>query len=196
MSGLSTPDTATAGAFYCSVFGWTTETIDFGGAEATMFRLPGFFGGEPTQPVSRETVATMMAGEQAGWGVDFWVEDADAASAAVTELGGTVLVPAFPTPVGRTRRWLIRGDGVGAWVAHSCHRLPDLGGETAPARHCAIGPLPMQRRDRPRRAEADRVGEGTCGQDETPQRPMAATGSRDYGMARRCLVLDRTTGPI
>jgi hypothetical protein len=98
MSALSTPDPEGANAFYGAVFGWTTE--DFGGA--TLYRLPGYFGGEPTQPVSREVIAVMFGGEQAAWIPDFWVADADAAAETVARLGGTVLSPVADTGVGRT----------------------------------------------------------------------------------------------
>src|SRR6478752_3456494 len=46
MSLLHTPDTAAAAAFYADLFGWTTEAF----GPATMFRLPGFVGAQPTQP--------------------------------------------------------------------------------------------------------------------------------------------------
>jgi hypothetical protein len=88
MSMLLTPDPDAAAAFYGEVFGWTTEAF----GPATMFRLPGFVGGEPSQPVSREVVATMMPSEgEARWAVDFWIADADAAARAATERGGRVL---------------------------------------------------------------------------------------------------------
>ena len=49
-----------------------------------MFRLPGYVGGEPQQPVSREVVAVMVPTEadEARWLVNFWVDDLDAAWAA------------------------------------------------------------------------------------------------------------------
>ena len=98
MSALSTPDPEGANAFYGAVFGWTTE--DVGGA--TMYRLPGYVGGEPSQPVSREVVAVMFPGEQAAWIPDFWVPDADAAAETAARLGGTVIAPPADTGVGRT----------------------------------------------------------------------------------------------
>src|SRR3954447_4653374 len=50
MSQLVTPDPARAAAFYAAVFGWTTETFELGDQAITMFRLPGYVGGEPEQP--------------------------------------------------------------------------------------------------------------------------------------------------
>ena len=61
ISALSTPDPESAKAFYGAVLGWETESF----GTATLFRLPGFFGGEPTQPVPRDVVAVMMEGDGA-----------------------------------------------------------------------------------------------------------------------------------
>jgi uncharacterized protein len=99
MSALSTPDPDAAAAFYGAVFGWETEAF---GDIATMFRLPGFFGGEPQQPVPRDTVAVMVRGEAAAWSVDFWVDDVDAAAERSASLGGRVLVAPADGPVGRS----------------------------------------------------------------------------------------------
>jgi uncharacterized protein len=98
MSLLATPDPDAAAAFYGAVFGWETESF----GPATMFRLPGYVGGEPQQPVPRDVVAVMIAGDRAAWTPDFWVPDADAAAARAGELGGRVLSPPADTGVGRT----------------------------------------------------------------------------------------------
>jgi uncharacterized protein len=88
MSLLRTPDPEAAAAFYGSIFGWTTEAF----GPATMFRLAGYVGGEPSQPVSREVVAAMMPSDgEPRWAVDFWIADADAAARVATERGGRVL---------------------------------------------------------------------------------------------------------
>jgi uncharacterized protein len=104
ISQLFTPDPDTAAGFYGALFGWTTESFDMGGSRITMFRLPDYVGGEPSQPVSREVVAVMNQSDDgpARWAVDFWVADADAAVGRATELGGKAIVPVFETPVGRT----------------------------------------------------------------------------------------------
>jgi hypothetical protein len=92
MSMLMTRDTAEADAFYGSVFGW--EPMEFG--PATLYRLPGYVGGEPQQPVPRDVIAAMAplngSGASPHWAVDFWVSDADATAAKAEELGGTVAV--------------------------------------------------------------------------------------------------------
>jgi predicted enzyme related to lactoylglutathione lyase len=70
-----------------------------------MFRLPGYVGGEPEQPVSREVVATMseVASDAAArWSVDFWVHDVDASAATVERLKGTIVVAPVDIPIGRT----------------------------------------------------------------------------------------------
>jgi uncharacterized protein len=94
MSSLSTPDRDAAAAFYNAVFGWTLDTFQAGDVEVGMFRLPGFVGGEPEQPVPRDVVATLAPpGGESGWSVDFWIDDADRAAAATTEHGGSVVEP-------------------------------------------------------------------------------------------------------
>ncbi len=105
MSALSTPDVHRSATFYGAVFGWTTETFDMGGNAVTLFRLPGYVGGEPEQPVSREVVAAMMPaadGAAPRWSVDFWVPDVDTAAGRAGELGGRVLMAPVTTPLGRT----------------------------------------------------------------------------------------------
>jgi uncharacterized protein len=98
MSVLATPDPDGANAFYGAVFGW--ETDDFGGA--TLYRLPGYVGGEPSQPVPRDVIAVMAPGEPAAWMPGFWVADADAAAATAARLGGAVVAPPTDDGVGRT----------------------------------------------------------------------------------------------
>lgn len=103
MSQLSTPDPGTAAGFYTAAYGWTTQTFGSGDGAATLFRLPGYVGGLPQQPVSREVVAAMVHGSgPAQWSPNFWVLDATATERAATEHGATTVVPAFPTPAGST----------------------------------------------------------------------------------------------
>jgi uncharacterized protein len=102
------PAPAAGVAFSTELFGWEADTMDFGGMAVTLWRLPGFQGGEPGQPVPADVVGVMLPldGDQAPdappthWSIDFWVADATAAKAA--DLGGTVLAPPFDTPVGRS----------------------------------------------------------------------------------------------
>jgi predicted enzyme related to lactoylglutathione lyase len=99
MSQLSTPDPEGAKAFYGAALGWEAETL----GEITLWRLPGYVGGKPEQPVPRDVVGVMTRSDDAPaqWGVDFWVGDTDATANTATELGGTVVVPPFDTPFSR-----------------------------------------------------------------------------------------------
>ncbi|HTP20370.1 MAG TPA: VOC family protein [Solirubrobacteraceae bacterium] len=93
MSALHTPDPDAAARYYRDIFGWDIEEFAPG---ASLFRLPGYVGGEPAQPVPRDVVAVLARDEgPARWSVDFWVEDADAAAARAPELGGSVVVAPF-----------------------------------------------------------------------------------------------------
>jgi predicted enzyme related to lactoylglutathione lyase len=98
MSELATPDTDAANAFHAHVFGW--ETDSFG--PMTLFRLPGFVGGEPEQPVPRDLVAVGLPGDTPQWHVGFWVDDVDATAAHAERLGGSVINPPADDVVGRT----------------------------------------------------------------------------------------------
>lgn len=95
MSALNTSDPATAVAFYGEVFGWRAQRMGEGDAAPTLFRLPGYVGGEPQQPVPRDVVAVMftLPDVHAHWSVDFWVSDANKVSAQAWELGGKVITP-------------------------------------------------------------------------------------------------------
>jgi predicted enzyme related to lactoylglutathione lyase len=102
MSMLQTPDPEGALAFYGEVFGWEPMHFDAGAdGQVTLWRLPGYVGGEPQQPVPRDVVAAMGAapeGQPPQWGVDFWIADADGAAALAGELGGDVVAGPFDMP--------------------------------------------------------------------------------------------------
>ena len=72
------------------------------GPGVSLFRLPGYVGGEAEQPVPRDVVAAMAAmpdpDAPAAWSVDFWIADADAAAAAAPALGGSVVAPPHDAP--------------------------------------------------------------------------------------------------
>ncbi len=105
MSSLHTPDPAAATAFYGTVFGWQAEAIA-PGAPITLFRLPGYVGGEPGQAIPRDVVGVMTATEPGPggpavpphWNVNLRVEDTDAVAAHAADLGGTVLMGPIDTP--------------------------------------------------------------------------------------------------
>jgi predicted enzyme related to lactoylglutathione lyase len=99
MSELATTDTEAAERFYGEVFGWQTDRSE----GFSLLRLPGFVGGEPSQPVPRDVIGVMMPaeGRPPSWHVGFWVRDADETAARAAELGGSVVVPPFDGPVTR-----------------------------------------------------------------------------------------------
>jgi predicted enzyme related to lactoylglutathione lyase len=108
MSVLLTRDLEGSQRFYGDVFGW--QTIAFaGGDEVRLFRLPGYVGGEPQQPVPRDVVAAMAsispndfaADAPPRWSVDFWIDDVDATARRAAALGGNVIVPPHETTVFR-----------------------------------------------------------------------------------------------
>jgi hypothetical protein len=118
MSLLSTDDPESAKAFYGRLFGWQAEPFEAGpGVQLWLWRLPGYLGGEPQQPVPRDVVAAMTVapGTTASWSVDFWIDDADAAAAAAAELGGSVI--AAPFEAGGFRRTVLADPGGAAFSA-------------------------------------------------------------------------------
>lgn len=101
MSLLSTPDPDSAEAFYGELFGWQADAFQLGDAEVSLWRLPGFVGGEPQQPVPRDVVGAMMRGAEDGpaqWAVDFWIGDADGAAQQAAALGGAAIVAPHDAP--------------------------------------------------------------------------------------------------
>jgi predicted enzyme related to lactoylglutathione lyase len=90
---LITSDRGTT-KFYADVFGLTTENMDMGeGDPYTVFKAgDAMVGG---------SMAPQMPGVPNHWHVYFGTDDADAAAARAAELGGSVVVPPFDTPVGR-----------------------------------------------------------------------------------------------
>ena len=124
MSRLNTSDLDGARSFYGAVFGWESETFAMGEQTGTLFRLPGYVGGEPSQPVPRDCVAVMMdlaPGATPHWSVDFWIDDADGAAARAIEHGGTVLAGPFDFAMFRTA---VLQDPQGATLSISQLMLP------------------------------------------------------------------------
>jgi uncharacterized protein len=90
---LITADPAGSTGFYQQVVGLSTSDMEMEGEKYTMFEAAG-------QPVGG-TTPPQMPGTPNHWHVYFATADADATAAKATELGGSVLVPPFDTPVGR-----------------------------------------------------------------------------------------------
>jgi len=126
-NGLNTRDAERAKSFYGAVFGWTTLALPAG----EMWTLPGYGDYlERDTPGLRTQVGEMggpegfvdvvasfnqIADDQpdtpAHWSVTFAADDADAAAAKATELGGKVVAPPFDAP---WVRMTILGDPQGA----------------------------------------------------------------------------------
>ncbi|MGH3267061.1 MAG: VOC family protein [Trebonia sp.] len=109
MSALSTPDPSAVAGFYRDLFGWRRDEL----GPTSLWRLPGYLGGEPTQPVPRDVIAVAQTAEEpTRWDVDFWVTDADAAARAAHESGGGVIAePADQAGVPFRRAMLSDPDG-------------------------------------------------------------------------------------
>jgi predicted enzyme related to lactoylglutathione lyase len=112
MSALITPDQESARRFYRTVFDWQTDTFGLGDAQVTLWRLPGYGGGEPQQPIPRDVVATMLPPDASGdappnWSVDFWVRDLDRTLATATDLGSSVLAGPYDIPDAGMRQAVI-----------------------------------------------------------------------------------------
>ena len=101
MSSLHTSDPEGAGKFYGSLFGWQREALGLAEAPLTLWRLPGYLGGEEQQPMPRDVVAVMAptgtddstAAVPTHWNVSFLVKDTDAAIECAISLDGKVVVP-------------------------------------------------------------------------------------------------------
>jgi predicted enzyme related to lactoylglutathione lyase len=117
MSSLHASDAEAAKAFYGSLFGWQPEPFGPPDAPITLWRLPGYVGGEPQQPVPRDVVAVMAptgdaaAGVPPHWNVNLRVADVDATVEHAARLGGRVIMPALDTPGFRNA---VLGDPQGA----------------------------------------------------------------------------------
>jgi predicted enzyme related to lactoylglutathione lyase len=101
LSLLHSADPDGAKAFYAEVFGWESEPFAIGEGEITLWRLPGYVGGQPEQPAPRDVVGVMLPLDDDApphWSVDFWIDDADAAAAKAPSLGGKVVVPPYDSP--------------------------------------------------------------------------------------------------
>jgi len=93
---LRTDQPDAAREFYGAVFGWEYTAVPMAGDEYTTFTAPG-----AAAPAGG--IGPMMGADGASphWLNYFAVADVDASVAKATELGGTVLAPAFDSPFGR-----------------------------------------------------------------------------------------------
>ena len=100
LSTLNTNDPSSANAFYGEMFGWQTEPFGEPASGMELFRLPGYVGGQPLQPVPRDTVGVVIpvhpdSSERNRWDVDFWIDGVDAGAERALAGGGSVIVAPF-----------------------------------------------------------------------------------------------------
>lgn len=100
-SELTTSDVEGSKEFYGKVFGWNPTSMEFAGGEYTIWNHGGM---ELKQAPPEEggsglggmmSNASMPEGTPSFWQVYFSVDDTDATVARATELGGSVIAPAF-----------------------------------------------------------------------------------------------------
>lgn len=100
---LMTPDVAAAKAFYADVLGWTYQDSEqeYGGYAVAEVRGAAAGG-----------IGPQREGARTAWTLYLASDDADATAAAISEHGGTVLLP--PGDVGPLGRMLVAADPTGA----------------------------------------------------------------------------------
>ncbi len=95
------PDPGGAGSFYGELFAWETDTFDTGGGQITLWRVPGYVGGELQQPVSRDVVGAVLSGDEddgAPPALGSRLLDRRAAAAKAAAMGGSVVAGAYDMP--------------------------------------------------------------------------------------------------
>lgn len=105
LSSLRTNDLEGSNEFYGSMFGWQPEVFA-GSSRVTLWRLPGYAGGQPGQGAPRDTLAVMTplggpssaGADHPHWSVDFYCDDADDIADHTVRMGGSVIVPPYDNP--------------------------------------------------------------------------------------------------
>lgn len=100
---LTVPDVAAATAFYAEVLGWHIEDT---GAEHGGYMIAQANG------AAAAGIGPQQEGAPTAWTLYFASDDADATAAAVTQHGGTVLLP--PGDIGDLGRMFVAADPTGA----------------------------------------------------------------------------------
>ena len=94
---LHTRDYDASTKFYRDVFKWDAHVM----ADEPGFRYTTLGEGDDSLAGIMDATAFLPEGVPAHWSVYFGVKDADAASAEIVELGGSIVLPAEDTPYGR-----------------------------------------------------------------------------------------------
>lgn len=103
---IGSPDIAATAAFYSGLFGWTTESLGEEAGNYTMCMLGG------------QAVAAIGPAQNPGppvWTTYFTVDDVEVGAKAITEAGGTVVVP--PMDVLDAGRMAVAHDPTGAFFS-------------------------------------------------------------------------------
>lgn len=103
-SELATRDPEGSERFYGEVFGWQAVTTDLGGGnDYTLWHRAGDDPQEASPLGGMSVMGDRWPAEvPPHWSIAFAVDDADARTARAQELGGSVTMAPFDTPVGRT----------------------------------------------------------------------------------------------
>jgi len=106
---LATTDTGRAGAFYTSLFGWSTETQPMGKGTYTMFTDAGAPRG------GMMAIPTELGSVPPHWKIYFAVSDCEGQTTLAQSLGGSVRFP--PTDAAGVGRYSVLADPQGAVFA-------------------------------------------------------------------------------
>jgi len=87
-----TTDVGVAAAFYCDLFGWSSQTMPMPGMEYTVFQNEG------AMAAGMMALSPEMVGMPAHWGTYLTVDDVDVAVHEATIHGGSVTYPAMDVP--------------------------------------------------------------------------------------------------
>lgn len=94
---LHTRDYAKSVDFYRDVFRWNPQDI----SDSPDFKYTGFNGSEAPLAGIMDATAFLPEGVPAHWSVYIEVNNVDESLARVTDLGGSIVLPAMDTPYGR-----------------------------------------------------------------------------------------------
>jgi hypothetical protein len=112
---LHTTDVADAERFYTGLFGWSVETVDMGGGEYHVVGVDGHGNGAITD--------SLQEGAPPHWLVYFGTDDVNASTSKISELGGTVVMPAMD--IGEGNSIAVARDPQGGWFALYAGRFED-----------------------------------------------------------------------
>ncbi len=107
---LLTTDTARAGEFYKTLFGWTSIEQDMGHMKYISFKLDDDYAGGMMQ------LSPEMGDMPTGWSTYVTVDDVDESAEKATGLGGQVFMPAMDIPSVGRMAGIVSPQGVSFYV--------------------------------------------------------------------------------